>query len=68
MARLAGGDIAAPVEAEREIFETHLAPWMGRFFDDLERVGSAEFYARVASVGRTFLEIESKAFTLPASG
>jgi TorA maturation chaperone TorD len=68
MARLAGGDIAAPAEAEREIFGAHLAPWMGRFFADLERVGSAEFYARVGAVGRTFLAIEAKAFTLPALG
>jgi TorA maturation chaperone TorD len=68
MARLAGGQIAAPADAEREIFETHLAPWMGRFFAELERVGSADFYARVGAVGRTFVEIESKAFTLRASG
>ena len=43
MASLAGGRIAAPVEAEREIFETHLAPWIGRFFADLERAESAIF-------------------------
>src|SRR6195256_1561388 len=36
MASLVGGQIAAPAEAEREIFETHLAPWIGRFFADLE--------------------------------
>jgi TorA maturation chaperone TorD len=68
MASLAGGQIAAPVEAEREIFETHLAPWIGRFFADLERVESAGFYARVGAFGRTFVEIETKAFTLRASG
>ena len=67
MASLAGGQIAAPVEAEREIFETHLAPWIGRFFADLERAESASFYARVGALGRTFVEIETKAFTLPAS-
>jgi TorA maturation chaperone TorD len=68
MASLAGGQIAAPAEAEREIFETHLAPWIGRLFADLERAEAASFYARVGALGRTFMEIETKAFTLPASG
>jgi TorA maturation chaperone TorD len=68
MARLAGGEIPAPAEAEREIFEKHLAPWVGRFFTDLERADSAAFYACVGAVGRTFVAIETKAFTLPASG
>jgi TorA maturation chaperone TorD len=68
MAALAGGQIAAPAEAEREIFEAYHAPWIGRFFADLERAGSADFYARLGAVGRTFVEIETKAFRLPASG
>ena len=68
MASLAGGQTAASAEAEREIFEAHLAPWIGRFFADLERAESARFYARVGALGRTFIEIETKAFTLPASG
>jgi TorA maturation chaperone TorD len=68
MAGLAGGRIPAPVEAEREFFEKHLAPWIGRFFADLESAESADFYARVGAVGRTFVGIETEAFTLPASG
>jgi TorA maturation chaperone TorD len=64
MAGLAGGQIAAPAEAQREVFETHLAPWIGRFFADLERAASVDFYARVGALGRIFLEIESEAFTL----
>jgi TorA maturation chaperone TorD len=67
MAGLAGGQIAASAEAEREIFELHLAPWIGRFFADLERAEAARFYARVGALGHTFVEIETKAFTLPAS-
>jgi TorA maturation chaperone TorD len=68
MARLAGGEIPAPAEAEREIFEKHLAPWIGRFFTDLEHTDSAAFYACVGAVGRTFVAIETEAFTLPVSG
>jgi TorA maturation chaperone TorD len=68
MAGIAGGRIPAPVGTEREFFEKHLAPWIGRFFADLERVEWADFYARVGAVGRTFVDIETEAFTLPASG
>jgi TorA maturation chaperone TorD len=67
MACRVGGQIAAPAEAERELFEKHLAPWIGRFFADLERAESADFYARVGALGRTFVDIETEAFTLPAS-
>jgi TorA maturation chaperone TorD len=67
MADLAARRIAAPAEADREFFAKHLAPWMGRFFADLERAGSAYLYARVGTVGRTFMEIETEAFRLPAS-
>jgi TorA maturation chaperone TorD len=66
MAALAGGEIAAQAGAEREIFEKHMAPWIGRFFADLERSQTADFYARVGALGRTFVEIESEAFALPS--
>ncbi len=66
MAGLAGGDVPAPVGADREIFDKHMAPWIGRFFADLERAKSADFYARVGALGRTFMEIETEAFALPA--
>jgi TorA maturation chaperone TorD/DNA-binding transcriptional regulator YdaS (Cro superfamily) len=65
MAVLAGGEFEAPPGAEREIFEAHIAPWIGRFFADLETSKTADFYARVGSVGRTFIEIEMEAFALP---
>jgi len=58
MAALATGEIAAPTGTEREIFNIYLAPWIGRFFEDLERARSAEFYARVGTLGRVFMAIE----------
>ena len=66
MAGLAGGRLAAPAGAEREVFENHLAPWIGRFFADLELAECADFYARVGEIGRTFVDIETKAFALLA--
>jgi TorA maturation chaperone TorD len=64
MAGLIGGDIAGPAGADREFFEKHLAPWIRRFFVDLERAESVDFYARVGSLGRIFVDIETEAFTL----
>jgi TorA maturation chaperone TorD len=64
MAGLAGGKIAAPTGSDREIFDHHLSPWIARFFSDLEKSTSADFYAVVGTLGRTFMEIETKGFQL----
>jgi TorA maturation chaperone TorD len=66
MAGLIGGDLAVPAGADREFFEKHLARWIRRFFVDLEDVKSADFYARVGALGRTFIDVETEAFALPA--
>jgi TorA maturation chaperone TorD len=65
MAGLAGGAIPAPAGTDREIFDDYLAPWIARFFSDLEQAASANFYASVGTVGRTFIEIETQGFLLP---
>jgi TorA maturation chaperone TorD len=62
MAGLVRGDIAGPAGADREFFEVHLAPWVRRFFVDLENAKSADLYARVGSLGRTIVDIETEAF------
>ena len=64
MGALATGEIAAPAGTDREIFQSYLAPWIGRFFEDLEHAKSAEFYARVGTLGRVFMAIEMEAFTI----
>jgi TorA maturation chaperone TorD len=66
MAGLAGGALPAPAGSDRQIFEKHLAPWIGRFFADLERAESANFYRRVGALGRAFIDIETEAFALPS--
>ena len=65
MAGLASGTIPAPAGTDREIFDDHLGPWITRFFSDLEKAASAEFYASVGTFGRTFVEIERQSFLLP---
>jgi TorA maturation chaperone TorD len=66
MAGLIGGVLPAAPEAQQQIFEKHLAPWIGRFFTDLERAAAANFYRRVGAIGRLFIDIEATAFALPA--
>jgi TorA maturation chaperone TorD len=66
MAGLAGGKFPAPAGADRALFEKHLAPWIGRFFADLERAAEADFYRRVGTLGRLFINIETEAFALPS--
>jgi TorA maturation chaperone TorD len=66
MAGLVSRRFQAPEGADRELFEQHLAPWIGRFFADLERAESSEFYRRVGSLGRVLIEVETEAFALPA--
>jgi len=66
MAGLASGDLPAPAGAERTIFDKHMAPWIGRFFADLERAEAANFYRRVGAFGREFIDIEAAAFALPS--
>lgn len=65
MAGLIERRFPAPAGSDQRIFETHLAPWIGRFFADLERV-EAPFYRNVGAVGRLFVDIETEAFALPA--
>jgi TorA maturation chaperone TorD len=65
MAALASGRFQASEDAERRLFEKHMAPWMGRFFADLERAEAAGFYRNVGTLGRVFIDIDSEAFALP---
>ena len=60
------GRLPAPQGTDQQIFEKHLAPWIGRFFADLERAEAANFYRRIGTLGRVFMEVETEAFALPS--
>ena len=66
MAGLASRQFEAPAGSDQKVFESHMAPWIGRFFADLERAESARFYRHVGTLGRLFIDIETEAFALPA--
>ena len=63
MSGLAGGHFGASPEAQCTFFKKHVSPWMGRLFADIESAGNAHFYRAVGVLGRTFIEIETEAFT-----
>jgi TorA maturation chaperone TorD len=66
MAGIVGGQFPAPAGSDKALFDAHLAPWIGRFFADLERAAAADLYRRVGALGSLFIAIESEAFTLPS--
>jgi TorA maturation chaperone TorD len=66
MAGLAGGRLVAAPGSDQQIFERHVAPWLGRFFADLENAQGARFYQPVGTIGRLFMDIETEAFALGA--
>lgn len=68
MAGLATGAFGAPADlaTQHRFFETHLAPWAGRFFEDLERAPSAALYRPVGALGRAFIGVEIEAFAMAA--
>jgi len=51
---------------QRDLFTRHVAGWMERFFEDLGKASSADFYRAVAAVGRAFVEMERRSLEMPA--
>ncbi len=51
---------------QKDFFSTHIAPWAGHFFADLEAAKGSVFYAPVGAIGRAFMEIEREAFRMEA--
>ena len=56
----------ASLENQQKFFETHMAPWVGRFFSELEGAETASLYMPVGTIGRLFMAIEAKAFEMAA--
>lgn len=66
MADMAQGGIAVGADRQSAFFARHIVPWAGQFFDDLAIAPSASFYRPVAELGRLFVDIEARAFSLAA--
>ena len=68
MAGLILGRFGEPeaLAGQKDFFSTHIAPWAGHFFADLEAAKGSVFYAPVGAIGRAFMEIEREAFRMGA--
>ena len=53
-----------PVEQQARFVNAHIAPWVERFFGDLEQARSAVFYKAVARLAAAFWRIETRYLTL----
>ncbi len=50
---------AVSLDEQRNFFEKHLLSWLARFYDDLAKARSAEFYKGVARFGAAFNQLET---------
>ncbi len=58
--------VATDIATQRRFFDAHIGPWAGRFFEDLETSPSAKFYRPVGTIGKLFMQIESRSFKMAA--
>lgn len=56
----------ASLGEQRAFFDAHIAPWAGKFFEDLEAAAGTSFYASIGKVGRLFMAVEAEAFKMAA--
>ena len=47
------------LEMQHNFFNKHISSWMERFFTDLGKAGSSNFYQPVARFGAAFIELEN---------
>lgn len=68
MGGLITGRFGAPADlvVQQRFFNTHIGPWAGHFFTDLERAEQAVFYAPVGTLGRLLMDVEQEAFRMAA--
>lgn len=65
MSRLADPEEGLSADEQRRFFEAHIAPWMERFFGDLETANHGRLYAAVGGLGRQFIDFERNWLSMP---
>lgn len=68
MSICATGSDAISLERQAAFFARHMAPWIGRFFRDMQQARSAHFYRAVGQLGEQFISVETEAFRMAAPG
>ena len=49
-----------PFSTQQTFFNDHLAPWVGRFFNDMQNAKAAHFYRSVGFFGESFFDFEQQ--------
>lgn len=65
MALLVDPDGGVDLATQKQFFDNHLQPWVGRLLADVQRAQSADFYRPVARLGEAFIEFEHRWLSLP---
>ena len=58
---------AADLAQQKQFFNTHIGPWAGHFFTDLEGAKNSVLYAPIGAIGSAFIEVEREAFRMAGS-
>jgi len=53
-------DTGIGAHEQKQFFDRHLEPWIGKFFEDLQNAKSASFYSAVGVLGTQFIEVEKQ--------
>ena len=61
-------DVPSDLAVQAEFFKKHIEPWAPLLMQDIEGAKAAVFFAPVGSIGRAFMDIESKAFGMGEAG
>jgi len=51
---------------QQAFFNQHMAPWMNRFFTDLQQANNARFYRSVGFLGEHFMAFEQRLLAMPS--
>ena len=61
-----GHGVQQDLAGQHRFFERHMAPWLGRFFDDLAAAQGVALYAAIGALGGALLAVERLAFQMEA--
>ena len=64
MSLLIGGLEGVSPHEQKTFFDDHLAPWMGKFFEDLQSAEAANFYSAVGALGEQFIEVDTHSLAM----
>jgi TorA maturation chaperone TorD len=58
-------DEGVALEQQAHFFQSHMADWLGRFFNDLSEAETAVFYRAIGRFGAAFVTLEQRYMNMP---